>query len=374
MKNLMLLILIAAPAFAQERIPETGTFWRWSDPAPHHAAAVKVAVADGAGSGVCVQTEPAACFVLTNNHVVGRSPYAKVTWQSGYSAQGEIVRTLADPVDLALIYVRNPPPGWVSCPIAASTPPVGTELEMVGFGGPQYGRARNFTAPRVESDLSDRPVAMGAPSISGDSGSGILCSGAIVGINFGGPMPTKAALSSSGQQIGLVYPASSGCSAEFLGQWLTGICEPMGCQPRIQGPQINMPIYGQPQVPRSDEQFYPPVKPITPVSPIAPINPQPIAPICPPIDSAKLADDIAAKLASNPALRGKDGPSGPPGPPGPGLSDEQLAQIALAAAKIAQQNLPPLTLILRDPDGKILDQDTIPIGGKLDLQLITQPK
>ena len=32
--------------------------------------------------------------------------------------------------------------------------------------------------------------------------------------------------------------------------------------------------------------------------------------------------------------------------------------------------LPPLTLRLRDGDGNVLDEDTVPIGGTLDLQFV----
>jgi hypothetical protein len=362
MIRIFILLLFAVPIFAQERIPETGTFWNWAPPAAYHSAAVKVGIQGAAGSGIVIETTPPACWVLTNEHVISRSPYATITWQDGRKAQAETVRSLASPHDVALLLVRNPPAGWTSVPIASATPPVGTVLEMVGFGGPKYGTARPFTAPRVDAPY-DWPLAMGAPSISGDSGSGILYRGHLVGINFGGPGVQRQANSSQGP-IGLVYPASSGVDAEFLGQWLTGICGPYGCQPRISQPP------GRPD----DGQFYPPPggSPIAPISPISPqpiVPTQPVAPVCPPLDTDKIVGEIVAKLVNNPALRGKDGKDGPPGkdgpsgPPGPEVSDEQLAHLAMIAAKIVQQQMPGQRVVIVNGDTKkILDDETYKPG------------
>jgi hypothetical protein len=388
MKTITLaLVLVATSVAAQERLPETGTFWKWSAPAEHHAASVKVSQPKGAGSGVCVRTEPRACFVLTNWHVVGEFPQVTVTWQDGRKATGDVIRTLAQPIDVALILVRQPPGDWIDLPLAANTPPVGTELEMIGFGGPLYGEARNFVAHMIEPTYSDDSIAMDAPSISGDSGGAMLHNGAIIGINYGGPKVTRYALSKSGKPIGLVYPATSGCNAELLRIWLTGICGPMGCQPQYGQPC--QPQFGQPQfiqpnnpnVPRSDEQFYPPKGMVPVPQPIAPlpiVSPQPnIADQL--AKNPELINALAERLKKCPELKGDPGKDGGPGPPGkdgtPGadgkdaaFSPEQIAQITAMAAQLAIQKLPPIQVETYDRSGKQIDKESYPYPGPIRLR------
>ena len=64
------------------------------------------------------------------------------------------------------------------------------------------------------------------------------------------------------------------------------------------------------------------------------------------------------------ALRGPDGQRGPPGPP-LAIDDVDIDYTAIAA-KVAKQ-LPPIEVVRRDKNGKIIKSDPAYLGGRLNL-------
>ena len=358
-----------------------GSFWKWSPDNWHHKAAVRVKERSGAGSGVCIATESGHCLVLSNHHVVSSSRTVTIDWPGGAKAAGHVVSILQqDYEDVALIYVPQPDPNWLGLPIAVTEPPLGSQLEMVGFGGPEYGRKRSFYGARVQMNGSRKtPLEIDAATISGDSGSGILWNGHIVGINWGGMgRPTNF------RGVGLIWPACSGVSPTKLSRWIQAQCGPGGSCPPGASPRFGDPRGGFYNPPDSG---LPPGMPAVPPAPQVPTIPQPTQPIvnnppatppatpptiCVPLDLEKLKDEIVAEvIAQIPKPKdgangkdGKDGRDGVDGRPGT-ISEGQLA--AIVAAVLEQQprreltqedmdfvmkNLPPIYLRKIGPDGK----------------------
>jgi hypothetical protein len=249
---------------------------------------------------------------------------------------------------------------------------MGSEIELIGFGGPNYGRLRSFFGRRIQSYSR---VSIDAPTISGDSGAGLVWQKQIVGVNYGGPEATRSALSSRGEPIPLVYPASSSADAEFLGRWLTQICRPWGCRPQIGGIYVNP---SSPSAsPRGDDQFYPP-----PSQPAQPVN-EPSEQqrdkyvILQPTNLEKIKQEIIASLPKPRDGRdGKDGQRGPAGAPAT-ITEQQIREIiARVAAQMPRQSLdleaitaevqarlPPIYPMWVDSQGNTIDE--IPGGVRL---------
>ncbi len=107
-----------------------------------------------------------------------------------------------------------------------------------------------------------------------------------------------------------------------------------------------------------------------------PVTPQTIE-----IDLQALADELASRpelvgpagpqgLAGSDGLPGLTGPAGPAGPSGPAGQDAEIDYDALAEAMA--DRLPPITFVVRDPEGNVVDQESAKLGGKIDLQLQVQ--
>lgn len=355
-----------------------GSFWRWSPESWHHRAAVRVKARDGAGSGVCVATESGHCLVLSNHHVVSSDRTVTIDWPNGAKARGHVVSLLRqDFEDVALIYVPQPDPNWLGLPIAVTEPPLGAQLEMVGFGGPEYGRKRSFYGARVQMNGSQKaPLEIDAATISGDSGSGILWNGHIVGINWGGMgHPTNF------RGVGLIWPACSGVSPTKLSRWIQAQCGPggscpIGTRPRFGDPGggfYNPPDSGlppgMPSVPPTPTQpTYPqPPSIAQPTQPQAPTQPSDRYVILQPADLERIKAEIIAGMPK--PKDGVDGKDGKDGRDGQDATISQSQMAGIVAAVLAQQpqqsadptpeqiakiiaSLPPIYLRKIGPDGE----------------------
>lgn len=335
--NSVRLLSIGTTAAKLQRLPN-GTFWNWAAPAPHHAAAVSVQCSSypQAGSGFIIETQGNRRFVMTNAHVVrsgingAADPSIRVKWQDGHQSRARLIQATSAAgygEDVAIYEVDSPPPNCVGLPIAAESPTAGMMAEVLAFGGPSYGTFRPYIAPVIDSTS---PVAVDAPSISGDSGSAIVVNGCVVGVNYGTDheVTTKAGYREGGavQGIPLCWPASSAASPAFLNRFVTDQCGPRGCPPVIRG--IGSPR-SQPSQPQGGfpgpEQFYPqPDDYRQPIASSPPLQaPQQSPQQCPPsCDPAKQCvpisvDELVMLIASDERFRGPSGPPGPQGTAGP---------------------------------------------------------
>ncbi|MEM6692822.1 MAG: trypsin-like peptidase domain-containing protein, partial [Planctomycetota bacterium] len=292
-------------------VHKTG-IWNWSPAKDYHAAAVKIQSDDGdGGSGTVIATDR-GCVVITNHHVAADSPGADVVFQTGLRARGQVILGWEQP-DLCGILVRNPPRRFASIAIAAGGCQISGDVEVLGFGGPS-GRFRPYFARPVRHEA---PLSIDAPSVSGDSGSGMIFGGRLVGVQFGAfARPSGSITDSRGSAWPLVYPASSATTTHVLRQFAQAVCDRVGCRPSFQ--PCNP---GSQQLPGGDSQFYPqqdaqvpmPSMPeLVPPSNARPSLPEtlPIVPLA--VDYDRLID----MLADDKRFRGDDGSDGARGPQG----------------------------------------------------------
>ncbi|MAT51135.1 MAG: hypothetical protein CMK32_08130 [Porticoccaceae bacterium] len=323
-----------------------GIVWRWSRPQPYHNAAVVVHAPDGSGSGTIIQVSGAHCVIITCHHVVemnrgGVSRNVTIKWMSGYKAQGTVIAHDSEG-DMAAIVVQNPPRGFVGVPVSRVAPRDTDEVEVMGFGGPDFGRFRPYRA-RPVSGIGG--LCIDAPCISGDSGAGMVVNGALVGVQFGAFAAPHISLSSSQGSIPLVYPATSRTDVNRLVSFTQGACQIIGggCQPQY---------YGQPQGgvqiginQGGNDGFYPPEYSPPPANqPQQPeLNPPANAPQCNGNCNGKCGsgckdcecdvDEIAGKVSdiikNDDSMRGPQGPKGDPGV----VSEEHLASVVASIIK-----------------------------------------
>lgn len=345
-----------------------GNVWTWQKPQHYHRSAVVVRCPSGAGgSGTVVAVNGNKCIVLTCEHVIEGNREVTITFQGGQRARGQVVMSWRE-YDVAGVYVPNPPAGFVGVPVSAVEPPRDATLEVMGFGGPQFGEFRPYVAARHPARMS--PIALDAPSISGDSGSGIIWQSHIVGVQFGAFTEVNPPPRYSG--VPLIYPASSKATAETLQQFMTQMCDRIGgCSPifgnpsrPIGNPQEGNPFYPQddydnlPQQPIQQQPVAPPQQvfppPAMPQAPMQPyVQPQPYGqpycpcvprgpggcpcadgrPVCPcpnctppgddEVDVEKLKELIVEELLKDPRFKGPKGDSA-------SVTDEDLAIVAAA--------------------------------------------
>lgn len=317
---------------------------RWSPPAEHHKAVVRVSCPSGAGTGVKFLHTGKGVMVLTNRHVVrigdipGGPVYSEVTIRS-YNGNQHRVRVIATSQELDLALLQSDTDVWTNhaLPLGNFEVPLGYDIELVGYGGPSGNTLRHVYGERLAK------MSINAITISGDSGSPLVYGGAIVGINYGG----RGAI---GQSNGwpLIYPASSFASGPVLCQWVNDQCWNYSqCQPYI----IQQPIQSQPMRPQGGYQMYPPSSGTSPSPPAQPSTAPP-PPQLPqgqgsggtspgssgqPTQPSKdeLVDEVVDKVLAHPKLQ----PSmlqGPPGPPGRDGRDGKDIDSATLQGQLAQ--------------------------------------
>lgn len=313
-----------------------GIVWRWSAPSPHHRAAVCVQCPDGsAGSGTVISVSGGTCIVITCAHVIEQNQTVEIRWQDGHRSQARAL-VKWDQYDIAAVQVMNPPQGFTSIPIGQQTPPGDAVVEVMGFGGPQYGTFRPYSAPRYDGDAM-APLSIDAPSISGDSGGGMVWNGSLVGVQFGAF--TQANPPPQVKGVRLIYPASSKADVEVLTQFGRracemipgGQCQPIGGMQQGGGGSPDSQFYPQPG--QQQQPYQPPPQQAQPIAQ-QPIQPSPVPqPGCDcdkPSDADAFADAIAKRLGLEvppkdepkaqdcpPGPKGEQGPPGETGPAGP---------------------------------------------------------
>jgi hypothetical protein len=351
------------PAFLQR--VAAGRVWSWQSPKEYHKSAVVVRTPSGAGgSGTVVSVSSGQCLVITCDHVVEGTREASITFQDGTKVAGNVIVRWTH-YDVAAIHVPNPPSGFTSVPISKADPPAGSQIEVMGYGGPRFGQFRPYVASRTVGGMA--PISIDAPSISGDSGGGMIWDGSLVGVQFGAYVAAESLPQIQG--VRLVYPASSKATPESLSQFTQRACELLGggCQPIFGRPGSQ-----QPQQPLPQDPFYPPAgwqsQPPAPVNDDPPgckcqgcceksndgvssdlnkkiadlekkISEMPAAggiPVIPvqPVDMESMAAQVAEIIAKDERLRGPAGKDGAAGKDGKNaeVSSEQLAAIANAVA------------------------------------------
>lgn len=148
------------------------SLYDWSEPAEHHAAAVAILDQAGqpAGSGVYVR-RGSAVGVLTARHVVRGSRTVAVRWSDNTLTSAMRWTGDKDGADIAWIFASHAE--IEPLPIADTSAVPGEPLEVLAFGGPQFGRMRNylvtFTGEQYRRNDTARPGPM-----HGDSGGAIL--------------------------------------------------------------------------------------------------------------------------------------------------------------------------------------------------------
>ena len=365
--------------------PEFYNPWKMVKKRPHHNAIVRVVTPHGAGSGAIVALEEGSkgMVVITNHHVVEThhgGPVAKIAEvrvQKGTSGKMYVIAS-SPQMDLAVLWH---PEGSAAdaMPIAGYDVPMGATVEMAGFGGPT-SELRPFEAKRISHEFAR--FAINAPTISGDSGCPMMHDGNICAVNFGSV--NGRSLGSVPDQGGpwtLHYPACSNVDGQQIARYLTQICGPRGCTPRIiyrpgqianpgnisLNPPDNGPGVSQPDCP--DGQC-------VPRRPIArkpcPCNPRQPASGCE-CDTQKIIDDVLSQIPrpSN-GVDGKDGqdgqsitgpvgpqrPAGPQGDPGRTPTEEEIA--AIIEKKLAEMGSQYMrrVVIVDGSKGEILDDET----------------
>ena len=309
----------------------TTQLWDWSPKAEHQAAAVRIRCGSAGGSGVCIWSNGDTLVVLTAAHVVEGPGPVRIYWQDGKTAVGSVIGT-DNQNDIAVI--RSSFKGRVTTiPLASAPPPEGAKIEILGFGGPQ-NTLRRFYGKVIGTGSR---VSAQAYLLSGDSGSGMIYKGSVVGIIRGGPYLSQGIVDAGGQNWSLVHPAG-GASCRPIAA-LVGRCAPFCVRP--------------PSTPRS---AYPPTT-----------DPLP-EPAVNTVDYELLAEKVLELLAEDTRFKGKDGKDGKDGVNGKDASELDLDTLS----KEVDKRLPPITIQIVDREGKVLSSASRRLGEKL--QILFQPK
>lgn len=328
-------------------------FWVDSPVADYQKSAVRVMAGGFGGSGAVIQMQQgSSTFAITNKHVVenvlGTDRRARIVYQDGTVQNVEVVYWSSEN-DLAVLYSHSPPK-VDGLPVARESLPLGSEIEMLGFGGPT-GELRHVIGKSVQSPYFDQAASFSC--ISGDSGGVFVQKGVIVGQNFGSH-GIRGAFSDGGSVWNLVHPASSRSTGAELADTLTSVCGRWGCIPRIFqrpgcGPQGCSP------------------QPISSPDPV--VDPQPGP-------AGKPGPAGPAGPAGKDGERGPAGPQGPKGDPGPqgppGASIDQAALEKYIQDCIDDKisKLPGIKVEVYDEDGEKVDEEDVKLGGVLRLQYL----
>ncbi len=303
----------------------TTQLWDWSPKAEHQAAAVRLRCGASGGSGVCVWSNGDTLIVLTAAHVIEGHKLVRIYWQDGKTGVGSVIGVDAGN-DIAVIQ-SNFKGRVTTIPLASEPPPEGAKIEILGFGGPQ-DTLRRFYGKVIDTGSK---ISAQAYLLSGDSGSGMIYNGSVVGIIRGGPYLSQGVIDARGQQWSLVHPAG-GASCRPIAA-LVGRCAPFCVRP-----------------PSPSRSAYPPT-----------VDPVP-QPTIDPVDYNLLAEKVLELLATDERFKGKDGVDG-----------KDASELDLdTLSKEVDKRLPPLTIQIVDRDGKVLSSASRRLGEKL--QILFQPK
>lgn len=318
--------------------PATTSYWNWSAPAKYHAAAVAVKCGPYGGTGTLVAASWNTGIVLTAYHVVEGKRDILVTWKNGHRSTGKYLDGYyAVGYDIAIIQVV-PPTNAVVIPVATTAPRVGTPIEILGYGGaaasPSTG-LRHFTGHVTES----RGTTLYADTrvISGDSGSGVIADGKLVGV-VSGYSYAVGSIIEGGQRWPVGTPTratSAPIIQRLLSRWQ---CGPNGCSPVSPTlPPVQSPV----------------------ASPTLPPRPVQVD-----IDYAKLIDMMAkdGRFIGPAGANGTDGKPGSMGPIGPAGKAATVEDVIAA--------IPPRVVEIVDAEGNIIDSDVYQITEPIQFMLL----
>lgn len=269
-----LCLLTAAPAAAVE--------WDWTQPRPHHAAAVMVRVPSGngesSGSGVymVVGGRPG---VLTAAHVVRGGDRCRLRWPSGEWTKAGRATTDKTGADLAWIDLPEAPRGVRPLPLCDRVPSVGETLEACGYGAGR-GTLRHYRIELRPKKYDGMSSARPGP-VEGDSGGAVLArdsSGrpAVVSVVTNGDDEPELYGDSKAYDR-MLFP-DQGVVRAFLGRVAEreAQCGPGGCPPGGPAPGGLFPpkeIYVGPQRGRDYEPRQDPYRELTPIPRSDPVGP-----------------------------------------------------------------------------------------------------
>lgn len=183
---LFLLVFLASTAFGQ--VGSETPYWKWSKPADHHKAVIRITSGGGYGTGVLIK-DAGKVVIVTASHVIeGSNDHTAILSNSseklfviatsetndvaclGFSRSGVVLSSENTPTTVGIVnlYVKNP-------------------LEVCGYGGSDITRhpMRHFWARNTIASSSGI-LYLDGMAIPGDSGGGIFHEGRLVGIVSGG--------------------------------------------------------------------------------------------------------------------------------------------------------------------------------------------
>lgn len=335
----------------------------------------RVQCGSSVGSGVYLGDR----LVLSCAHVFDDEPTTavSVTFPGGQSSAGRMLGKDRS-WDQSCIELQTDP-GIAGAPLADENPEQGDEVTAAGYDHGRElklrrGRVTQFVTQQTSQGLMDW-FELNAQVVSGCSGGPVFNSqGEVIGNLWGAGNGTTVALM-CGRTRRFLLPWNTRLEAIRIAQWGGG-CRPAcppGTMPVMPGPSTTAP-------PR--------------------IAPGP-TPVPPPVTVEVIVAALLANEKFIEAVRGPVGPAGEPGMPGPpgetgpaGPAGAPVDVDALAAAIRAA--LPPITVATVDrnghqqilgeahlgemvvlppitfhglrPDGTVQDAETVPLGGRLDIQ------
>lgn len=340
-------------------------WWNWTQPAPHHANAVRISSSGMGTTGVYV-TIGDKRGVLSCAH--GKSGDCRLTFSDGFTATKPYARD-GKGFDLAWIEVAHPSLNPLT--VATTGPRAGETVEVLGFGGGR-GDLRHYELTATGESYSTHDWYRGHV-LNGDSGGPVLnARHEVVGVmNVGSNEVGQVSINGTPWPV-LDEPGSSAFSG--LAAFVRRIQCPGGTCPYPNGGGSG-----------GGGDAYPPANP--------PSNP----PTAPAIDLDALVD----RLAADPRFRGPQGEKGADGAPGANgadgtVSNDQLAAISAAILERIQgdprfrgpegpsgppgsapdvealkseilASLPPIRFETVDDAGNVRSSAAIHLGGTLQL-------
>ena len=287
---------------------------RFSPDAEHHNAVGIVHNPPFAGCGVKVAHSGKGIVVLTNHHVIeGGSQRYEFQAYNGNRVPLRLL-TSSQQYDIAILRSAPEITTKFALPICGVDIPTGTDVELVGGGGPGlelrhfYAKKLEAAYPRLDTDCW---------TASGDSGGPYIYRGAVVGIHFGSYDSKTMRDERTGWHVH--HPGSAFTHGKHFAKWLETNCKAhdIKCQiiydfnaPPMYSPCV--PVQPQPQQPVPDPTPNQPPRQCQPCDPVPgpPGPPGPTGAQGPPGKAGRDGTDGV------PGAAGERGPQGMPGPPG----------------------------------------------------------
>lgn len=287
------------------------------------------------GSGVLVSKNPP--IVASVAHVYRDNPNGVMACTFPATGETCVVTRRASDGDVAVLELQKAPSTW-AVGLADRCPVRGEKVTAVGFDYGRTFRTRVATLVRSSGDECEASCQ----SVDGNSGGPVYnASGRLIGVIHG--------VTIGGSQERRTIVHGCGIIRRLIGVLCRGVQKPAAQPRRSDGPS---------SAPSPNGTNNGSGKPSAGES--APSKPSDASGIVPEIDYDKLADIVLARMKAEPERwRGEKGDPGPPGP----AATLDIEAIAAAIAK----TLPPIHFRTVLPDGKVTDEESVPLGGTLDI-------